>query len=276
MAQRPRSGHETGPLEQGDLFSTDRIRPPDPSPSSEEADLTVMRDADLLARVPKANLTNVSGLCDAVLDRGLGDAAVGPLEALWHRFRGYGKDEALPEQRCALEALARVGTVASREALARIARATQPEGLLPHVLKAAVEGRLSLPLRQIDPWLRHRSPEVRVSAFRLVRKSNPSAQVLEEGYSDPYPSVRRAAFITAGLLGYASAKPGLLIELERNPTSQIIEALVLILDEDILVRLRRYALESETLRPVILDELRQGADPKAIKIAENIADQRDV
>ncbi len=239
-------------------------RPPD-------VNLQTVSDPDLLALIPKANLSNVGDLCDEVLNRDLGDAAVAALDALWHRFRGYGDKGVLVEQRGALDTLARIETATAREALTRIVRATHPDTVLPSVLQAAVAAGLAVPLRQLEHWLDHKLPEVRVCGFTLVQKANPPAYLLEKGLSDPYPSVRRAALISAGLLGHAFAKQGLLQELDRAPGSQVIAALVGILDEDILVLLRRHGAQNDALRPLIIDELKETEDPKALNIAMQLA-----
>ena len=238
-----------------------------PSEVDFPADLT---DQKLLAMVSKANFSNVQVLCEQVLNRGLGDEAVQALESLWNRFRGYGGAGAMPEQRCALKTLAKISTPAAREALTKITRATQSQVLLPHVLQAAVMAKLALPLRQVETWLDHNLPEVRVCAYTLARRSNPPVYVLEKGLSDPYPSVRRAALITAGTLGHNFAKSGLLTELERNPTGLVVEALLEIMDEDILVCLGRNATQNDDLRPLILRVLKDSDDPRAKKIALNI------
>ena len=260
-----------GKTGQMDLFGDNPAAVPATSWQPPDVDLQALSDPELLALIPKANFSNVGDLCDAVLNRDLGDAAVPALNALWHRFRGYGDKGVLPEQRGALDTLARIETATAREALTRIVRATHPDTLLPTVLQAAVTAGLSLPLRQIEPWLDHKLPEVRVCGFTLVQKANPPVYLLEQGVSDPYPSVRRAALISAGLLEHAFAKQGLLQELDRAPNSQVIAALIRLLDEDILVRLRRCGAQNEALRPFIIDELKATGDPKALNIAMDLA-----
>ena len=267
---RNKQGNNAGQL---DLFESNSHTPVGASFSkfpSEVDVLTDLTDQKLLTMVPKANLSNVQILCEQVLNRSLGDEAVQALETLWHRFRGYGKTDALPEQRCALETLAEISTPAAKESLTKIARATQSEGLLPLVLKAAVRAKLALPLRQVEKWQDHRLPEVRVRAYTLIRRSNPPVHVLETGLSDPYPAVRRAALITAGTLGHGFAKPGLLRELEKNPTGQVVEALLEIMDEDILVCLGRCATQHDELHLLILEGLKDSDNPRARKVALNI------
>ena len=261
-------GRQTGQM---DLFGDNPTAVSATSSQPPDVDLQALSDPELLALSPKANLSNVGDLCDEVLNRNLGDAAVPALDALWHRFRGYGDKGALPEQRGALDTLARIETATARQALTRIVRAAHPDTLLPAVLQAAVTAGVPLPLRQMEPWLDHKLPEVRVCGFTLAQKANPPAHLLEKGLSDPYPSVRRAALISAGLLEHVFAKRGLLQELDRAPNSQVIEALIGILDEDVLVRLRRCGEQNEALRPFIIDELKATEDPKALKIAMDLA-----
>ena len=265
MTRVPKSPKDTP--EQWDLFgSRPRNFAASPAPEREEA-LESLDDPEIVALLPKANLSNVQGLCAQVIARDLGDRAVPALESLWRRFRGYGRTGALPEQRCALDTLARIGTPPARDRLTRIIGTPDlPDALLPLALHAAVTARLVLPLSHIVPWLDHRVPEVRALAFSLARAANPPENILETGLSDSDPFVRRAALITLGTLGHTRAKPGLLVELDRNPTGEIVRALATIADADILTRLGRCARRNAALKPFILEELADLDDPRADRI----------
>ena len=127
---------------------------------------------------------------------------------------------------------------------------------------------------QILPWLEHGAPTVRAQAFILIQSNSPQRSTLEIGFSDPDPSVRRTALTVAGNLGHISARAGLLAEFRKNPTSQKIEALLTVADDDIVVvEIGRYALENPPHRCLIASELEALDTPKARKLAQRINDQ---
>ena len=55
-------------------------------------------------------------------------------------------------------------------------------------------------------------------------------------------------------------------ELRKNPTSQILQALFAIADEEIIVITGRFALENTRFHDLIINELTELEDPKASKI----------
>ena len=232
-----------------------------------------MDDQEVLARLPGADLSQVQILCEQVLKRGIGDDAVPALEALWRRFFGFGIDGPLREQRCALETLAKSGTSLSRQALVGIVSAPDLfDALLPLALRCATEANLALSGRSVTRWLEDGRPEVRECAFVLARNCSPPVQrhVLEAGLSDPEASVRRACLMTLGQFGHAAAKPGLLEELERRPSGEVVTALSGMLDDDIITRLGRCAREHERLRGQVIEELEGSDDPKALRLVETL------
>ncbi len=87
---------------------------------------------------------------------------------------------------------------------------------------------------------------------------------------DSEASVRRACLITMGQFGHDVAKPGLLGELERDPTSEVVTALAGILDDDIITGLGRCAMKHECLRDQIMEELECNDDTRALKIVETL------
>ena len=110
----------------------------------------------------------------------------------------------------------------------------------------------------------HDAPTVRAQAYGLMQSSNPQQSTLEIGFSDPDPSVRRAALITAGNLGHGSAKAGLLAEFRKNPTGQTIIALLSVADDDIAVEIGRYALENPPHQALIASEFEELDTPKTL------------
>lgn len=270
----PRASEESP--EQGDLFE-DRGTWHGPDTRQQymrDENLEGLSDKDLVEKTAKATLSNVDLLCAQIVERGLGDIAVPSLVALWNRFKGFGIKNPLPEQKLALKTLSVIGNEAAKREISKILAAQDlPDSLLPFVLQSAVSVDLKLPQAQILPWLEHDAPTVRAQAFVLLQSCNPQRSTLEIGFSDPDPSVRRAALTVAGNLGHISARAGLLSEFRKNPTSQTIEALLFVADDDIIVEVGRYALEYPTHRALIAYELEALNTSKAHKIAQRINEQ---
>ena len=271
-----RSSASQAAPEQGDLFEERGTwcGPDTPQRDMGDENLEGLPDNDIVGKIAGATLSNVELLCAQIVERGLGDVAVPELSALWNRFKGFGIKSPLPEQQLALETLAAIGSDAAKSAISKILAAPDlPDSLLPLALLAAARGGLNLPQAQVLPWLEHDAPTVRAQAFALIQSSNPQRSTLEIGFTDPDPSVRRAALISAGKLGHGSAKAGLLTEFRKNPTGQIIESLLSVADDDIIVEIGRYALENPTHQALIADELETLDTAKARKIAKRINDQ---
>jgi hypothetical protein len=272
MTDRPTSLEN--PPKQWDLFGERGVERSDIAPKNVEADPKTLDDQELIEQVPKAKLSNIHSLCTQIAERDLGDAVVPGLVALWNRFKGFGITSSLPEQRLALQTLGAIGTRAAQTEISKIlVDPGLPDSLLPVALQAATTVALNLPQRQIIPWLEHEAPMVRALAFTLIQAANPPLKILETGLTDPDPSVRRAALVTAGNLGHQVAKADLLTEFRRNPTSQIIRALLAIADEEVIVITGGFALENQIHQALIVEELSALDDPKAAKIAKRIKKQ---
>jgi hypothetical protein len=262
--------------EQGDLFEERGTWRETEVPQQDTGDenLESLSDKDLVEKTAKATLSNVDLLCAQIVERGLGHIAVPGLVTLWNRFKGFGIAAPLPEQLLALETLSAIGDDATKKEISKILAAHDlPDSLLPFVLLAAAKVGLNLPQKQILPWLEHDAPIVRAQAFALIQSSNPQPSTLEIGFSDPDSSVRRAALTAAGNLGHVSARAGLLAEFRKNPTSQTIEALLSIADDDIIVEIGRYALANPPHQTLIADELEALDTSKAKMLAQRINDQ---
>lgn len=236
-------------------------------------DVEGLDDREIVARIPSASVAQVQVLCDQVLARGIGDDAVPALEALWKRFFGFGISGPLREQRCALNTLAKVGTQSSRQALARIIDSPDLiDVLLPLALDCATEANLALSGQRVTCWLEDSRSAVRACAYVLARNCTPAVPKyeLEKGLHDPEGSVRRACLTTMGLFGHEGAKPGLLAELEKGPTSEIVTALAGMVDDDIITRLGRCAMKHARLREQIVEELECSGEPRARKVVERL------
>ncbi len=262
--------------EQGDLFEERGAwcGPDIPQRDRGDENLESLSDKDLVEKTAKATLSNVDLLCAQIVERGLGDIAVPGLVTLWNRFKGFGIAAPLPEQLLALKTLSAIGNDAAKKEISKILAAQDlPDSLLPFVLQAAVSVGSNLPQAQILPWLEHDAPTVRAQAFALIQSSNPQRSTLEIGFSDPDPAVRRAALTAAGYLGHVSARAGLLVEFRKNPTSQTIEALLSVADDDIIVEIGRYALANQNHQALIADELEALDTAKARMLAQRINNQ---
>lgn len=262
--------------EQGDLFEERGTWPETEVPQQGMGDVNLesLSDKDLVKKTAKATLSNVDLLCAQIVERGLGDVAVPGLVTLWNRFKGFGIAAPLPEQLLALETLSAIGNGSTKKEISKILAAHDlPDSLLPFVLLAAAKVGLNLPQKQILPWLEHDAPIIRAQAFALIQSSNPQRSTLEIGFSDPDPSVRRAALTAAGNLGHVSARAGLLAEFRKNPTSQTIQALLSIADDDIAVEIGRYAMENSPHQALIASEFEEMDTPKTQKLAQRINDQ---
>ena len=258
---------------QGNLFD-----PPGQQQDSQPAQQTEVQfdpdaldDGEVIARLPGANLARAEALCDQVVTRQLADTAVPALEELWDRFRGFGINKPFREQLAVLKALAKIETERSGIAVRRIVE--DPDlsaALLPHALEAAVACRIRFALRHVEQWLEDEQPVVRALAFTLAQWAAPPARILESGRNDPDLSVRKAALITMGKLGHVTARPALLTLLGSSPNGETVRALATVADDEVIVRLGRCADEHESLRPIILEELRAMDDPRATAIARRI------
>ena len=254
-----------------DLFADRGLAPPEPMPASRPRRPDSLTDDEILDRLPDAGIIDAVVFCDLIVERGICDRALPALDRLWQRFRGFGREQPLPELEAVVNALARVGSSDARSQLARYVTETDlPPPLLPKALQAALAARLRLPREFTSSLLRHANPEIRSLAARLCRFGTPDMTVLEDLVGDPDSRVRRAAAIALGGLGRASAKDALLGELRRNPTSEIVVALSGIADDDVAVQLGRCAEAHPALAETVATELEAMETDRSRKIARRI------
>ena len=231
-----------------------------------------LTDGELIAMLPQAGRSNVEALSAEVVSRSLAEA-VPALEALWHRFSGFGVKVPYPEQRVVLSALARLECEAARAALRAIVLSKElPASLLPAAVLAAEEAGLGLPAAFVAPLLVHEDVAVRKPAL-AVRAGIGSGR-LREGLTDPSPAVRRLAAIAMGMRGDAEAMQRLVDELERKPTAEVIEALAAIGDADAIVHLGRCAERHPAFAESVLDALRDMESAKAERLVRRLEASR--
>ena len=264
-----RSDQEVAPS-QIDLFAErGRVKlPHSPTPGASSApEVATLTDEELLALVPRAGPANVEAVCSEVVSRSL-ETAVPALEALWRRFVGFGIEKPLCEQLAVLDTLSRLSGADARSALRRIVLSRAlPASLMTAALRAAVAAGLALPAPFVASFLGHEDIAVRGPAFALAAKASVPAERLHDGLFDRSAANRRAAAVALGLRGDPRARQPLFEELARSPSTEIIEAIAAVWDDDAIVHLGRCARRHSRLAGAVLDALRDIESPRAEAVA---------
>ena len=232
-----------------------------------------LSDEELVAMIPQANLSNIEALSSEVVSRSL-EAAVPALEELWRRFVGFGIKQPLLEQHAVLDTLARLNGETAGTALKRIVLWTGlPGSLLPAALQAAADAGLGLPATFIATHLGHEDVAVRGPAFVLALKAGVPGHLLRDGLSDPSAHIRLSAAIAMAIRGDPEAREPLLGELAENPSTEVVEALAVICDDDVVVHLGRCAERHPAHRAAVLDILNDLGSPKARRLARHLEEE---
>ena len=268
-----RSDREATP-NQLDLFAErGRViarRVPEPMVTPAATPVEALSDDDLLESIQKAGPLNINAVCSEIVSRSL-KAAVPALEALWERFAGFGVEKPLREQLAVLYTLARLGGMDARSTLRGIVLSKGlPASLLPAASQAAASAGLALPAAFVGPLLHHEDAEVRGAAFVLAARTDVRTDRLREGLFDRSAANRRAAAIALGLRGDASARQPLYDELARYPSTEVIEAIAAVSDDDAIVHLGRCARRHPRLAGAVVDALREIATPRAHTVARHL------
>ena len=268
-----RSDREAVPS-QLDLFAgRGRVIPrlvPDAMVPPAAAPVETLSDDDLLESVPKAGPSNIEAVCSEIVSRCLA-AAVPALEALWRCFAGFGVEKPLREQLAVLQTLARLGGTHARSTLRGIVLSNGlPASLLPAASQAAASTGLALPAAFVGPLLDHEDAAVRGAAFVLAARTEVPADRLREGLFDRSAANRRAAAIALGLRGDASARQPLYDEPARFPSTEVIEAITAVWDDNAIVHLGRCARRHPRFAGAVLDALRDIASPRADTVARHL------
>ncbi len=245
-------------------------RVPEPMASPAAAPVETLSDDDLLESIEKAGPSNIEAVCSEVVSRSL-EAAIPALEALWRRFVGFGVGKPLREQLAVLDTLARLGGTNARSTLSRIVLSKGlPASLLPAASQAAASAGLALPAAFVGPLLDHEDAAVRCAAFVLAARTDVPTARLREGLFDRSAANRRAAAVALGLRGDTSARRPLYDELARYPSTEVIEAIRVVWDDDAIVHLGRCARRHPRLAGAVLDALRDIASPRAHTVARHL------
>ncbi len=259
---------------QPDLFAergTVRARRvPEPMASPAAAPVETLSDDDLLESAEKAGPSNIEAVCSEIVSRSL-EAAVPALKALWRRFAGFGVETPLREQLAVLDTLARLGGTDARSTLREIVLSKSlPASLLPAASRAAASAGLALPAAFVGPLLDHEDAAVRGAAFVLAARTDVPADRLREGLFDRSAANRRAAAVALGLRGDASARQPLCDELARQPSTEVIDAITAVWDDDAIVHLGRCARRHPQLAGAVVDALHDIASPRAHTVARHL------
>ncbi len=227
-------------------------------------------DDDLISAIPKAGVSNVDALCAEVVARSLA-AAVPALEALWKSFTGFGPNRPHRQQLAVIATLAQLESATSHRALRRIVLSrSMPDSLLPVALQAACEALLALPPGFVEPLLAHDETTVRRAAFSLALRSGVAIDGLREGLHDPDDSIRRLAAVALGLRGDDQAREPLIGELSLRPSTEIIEAIAAVWDDDVIVHLGRCGNRHPDLAGDVLGALHDIDTKKALTVAATL------
>ena len=268
-----RSDREATP-NQLDLFAErGRVivrRVPEPMVTPAATPVEALSDDELLESIQKAGPSNIEAVCSEIVSRSL-EAAVPALEALWERFAGFGVEKPLREQLAVLDTLARLGGMDARSTLRRIVLSKGlPASLLPAASRASASAGLALPAAFVGPLLDHEDADVRGAAFILAARTDVRTDRLREGLFDRSAANRRASAIALGLRGDASARQPLYDELVRYPSTEVIEAIAAVSDDDAIVHLGRCARRHPRLAGAVVDALREIATPRAHTVARHL------
>jgi HEAT repeat protein len=257
-----------------DLFET----PPEPTRPSAPAmrvptavvvpaDLT---DEALIAAVADAAPSDIRGLASE-LERRRPRAAVPTLAALCRRFSGFGATRLIVEQVVALETLAVIGGSEAALAVRRAITTQQVQGPnLAVAMRAAAALSLRLPREVILMALQAEDRDLREAACGCAGPDPQIVAALRAALTDIDEDVGQAAACALGRLGRVEALPPLIRELERRPTTELIESIAPVADETAVVILGRLARTRPEFRQAAIAALEDCAASLAAHILQRL------
>lgn len=261
-----------------DMFAASGV-PPDAdcrtgSRRSHEPAPAELDDEALVAAIPWAGLREAPALAAEAGRRGLAEA-VPALEQLCLRFAGFGLERAVPEQVAALRALASVGGTNAARAVARLIARSAVQGPGKKVaLEVAGALGAALPVGMVLDLLHDPDPEVRADACRCTGSWPAAVPTLLELAGDHDRRVQVAALCALGRIGRREARPALVQLLREAPSTEVIEAISEIADEDSIILLGRIARSEPALADAAREALEIIDHPRARQIAEVLAAAR--
>jgi hypothetical protein len=251
---------------QPDLF--DPLPPPSPASAPRApCDPATFDDAALLEALPYATGVDCEAMAKEAVRRQL-PRTVSVLDALCRRYRGFGRDHAIAEQRIALAALALIGGHNAAATLARILtdQIIEDPGL-PDALQAALSLGCRLPPCTCLPLLRHANPAVRASAAGCALPHPTTIDVLLDLLADLNAHVAKAAAVSLGRMARREARAPLLHLLHATPSAEIIEAITPVADDVCVVALNRTARAEADLLPWVIVALEEIDTERAARVA---------
>jgi HEAT repeat protein len=265
------------PERQLDLFAGAGIDPQRTDASAADRPRLAASEFDddaLIAAIPTVSLADCRDLAGEAARRRLG-SAVPALEALCRRFWGFGREQAIPEQIAALEALATIGGRAAVQTVARliVEEVVQGPGLKTAVTTAAQLGA-SVPAKIVGALLRHEVAEVRAGACRCAGASSALVPLLIELLDDADRDVAREAACALGRMARHEARPALVRLLQGQPSTTVIDAVIAIADEECLIILGRIARRNPHLAGTAIAALEDIGSPRALRIAADARSKR--
>jgi HEAT repeat protein len=145
---------------------------------------------------------------------------------------------------------------------------------LPLAVDAAVSLGARLPADMVAALLRHPAPRIRADACRCARGGKEVTELLVDLLNDLNPPVRRQAALALGRLGRDEARPALMRLLHAEPSSDVIEAIAAVADEDCQVLLGRVGCARHHLAAAAIAVLEDLDTPRATSIADMVRKSR--
>ena len=216
-------------------------------------------------------------LCSEVRRRRL-VRALPALVHLWNRLLPFGEKRIHPVQNEILAMLEEVDDPVAGRTLADILKRPGLGGeLLARTLQAAVLRRQHVDAETLCDWCTDPDPRVREAAFGLaalaVRAGPRLLRQLEAGLDDRDPRVRHAARVAMAHRGNPAVRAPLLRNLQATTDRAVIQALGVIADDEVVVRLGQLADRDPSFRDVVIDVLETVDSDRALRILRRLTDE---
>lgn len=199
-------------------------------------------------------------------------AAIPALEHFCRLYAAYGIRGVSREQEAALDALTQIGGADATRAVTRLIERGEVQGeARKKAVRIAAEQGGALPIELLESILQVDDPALRRDGCRLARRW-PSLVPLLVGLLDDIDSdVQIAAACALGDMGWQGARPLLLRLLRSVPSSEVIDTVVGVADEQCIVELGRLARSETALAAAALAALQAIDHPLAEKLVERLA-----
>jgi len=227
-------------------------------------------DDSLLVAIPNAGIRESVALVAEAGGRRLA-AAIPVLEALCRRFAGFGATRIVPEQAAALDALVMIGGSDAAQTVVRlIANRIVQCPCLRLAVAAATRMGAKLPSGMAAELLRHDDLQVRADACRCTRAWPEAIPLLRDLLDDVHAEVRQTAACALGRMGRAEVRALLIGYLREKPSSELVDAIAPIADDECAILLGRVARTQPRLSEAALEALRSIGNPRAKQVAATV------